>query len=440
MGPVPRDLGKILFVAALLRFGLLALAYPDPARVLREDSVGSYMPLAHTLLAHGRFANTADAPADTLRTPGYPAFLAAAFGLLGDSVFRAMALQALIALVTVALVWTLAGELAGPACAPLAALVAALDPPSATHSVLVLTETLFSALVAAAYLALWRGARRPSPPLAAAGGLALGLAVLVRPIGLYLCPAAALFVALAAPAGTTWSRRALAGALTLALALAPPLAWMARNQHEGAGFMLSSIEGANLLYYRAAPVLARVRGLTWQQAMDQCDRDLAQRLHRPVVYAGAPPGPAKELALEILRAHPRDAVLMVAEGSVRFWAGAGIADIMLFLNVIEPGHEARWPERGPAAMILIGYALGVLAQGWHLAVLALAAAGLVAWARARKLRELAFAAGTLALFTLLSAGPGAYARFRIPTVPLVAALAAAGFRALRRLPPGDAPR
>ena len=72
-----RALLLTLFVAALARVALLAGAWPDEARVMREDSPG-YVALAHTLAASGRFANEPAGPPESTRTPGYPALLAPA--------------------------------------------------------------------------------------------------------------------------------------------------------------------------------------------------------------------------------------------------------------------------------------------------------------------------------------------------------------------------
>lgn len=413
----------ILALAAVLRFGLLWTAYPEAPRVLREDSIGSYVPLAHVLVSHGRFAERPDARPDLFRTPGYPAFLAATIAVLGDSIWRSLAAQVVVSLLTIVLTWLLARELLSERAALVAALVAALDPPTNTHAVIYLTETVFTAVFALGCLGVWRAARRDSAAWAAAGGLALGLSVLVRPIALYIGPLGAVLLALAARGPL--ARRALLAALALILSLAPPLAWMARNASNGAGFILTCIEGQNLLYYRAAPVLADVRGIGWEPAMAELKAEMKKRA------AGAPENGqvesahAKALALETLRAHPAATARMLAEGVARFWAAPGNADLMLLLGVIELGHQARWPERGPAWLQALAYALGVAAQVVHLAILALAAWGAASFARRGRWLELLFTVGLLVAFTVLSAGPGAYARFRVPVVPLLALLAAA---------------
>lgn len=415
----------ILALAAVLRFGLLALAHPEAPRVLREDSIGSYVPLSHVLLSHGRFAIAPDEEPDLFRTPGYPAFLAATIAVLGDSIWRSLAAQVVVSLITIALVWALARELVSERAAGAAALVCALDPPSCTHAVLYLTETVFTALFAFGCLAAWRAARRDSPAWAAAAGLALGLSVLVRPIALYVAPLGAVLIALAAPVSVP--RRALIAGLALALSVAPPLAWMARNASLGAGFLLTCIEGQNLLYYRAAPVLADVRGIGWEAASDALKVELKRRAGGAPANGQVESAHAKVLALEVLKSHPAATAKMIAEGVVRFWAAPGNADLMLLLGVVELGHQGRTPERGPAWLQALGWAALVGAQLAHLAILAFAACGIHAFLREKKWLELLFTVGLLALFTLLSAGPGAYARFRVPVVPLLAVLAAAAY-------------
>jgi 4-amino-4-deoxy-L-arabinose transferase-like glycosyltransferase len=414
-------LPAILVLAALVRLALLAAMWPDDARLLRQDTTASYLPLVQSLEERGAFSPAPGAAAETVRTPGYPAFLVAVRWLLGRSHWAVALAQVALSLVIVWLAWRLGRAAGGEGAGEAAALILAVDPVSVIHSVTLLSETLFTALFAGAVLCAWRCGLALTARGALLGALALGLAVLVRPIALYVIPLYGLWIALAGSARAP-HRLGIAG-LALALALAPPLAWMARNQALGAGFMLSSIEGLNALYYRAAPALARAKGISWDDANRELETELAKR-----TAAGMPQAQAmrvaRDLAVEVLRAHPREAALVALEGAVRMWAGPGAGDLMVMLDVAELGSQARWPTKGSAARRGIATLLAVIAWLVHGAITFGAAAGTVVALQERRWRLVLFAVPLLAAFTVLSASPGAYARLRVPVMPVVAMLAA----------------
>ncbi|MEK7862682.1 MAG: FTR1 family protein, partial [Chloroflexota bacterium] len=129
-----------------------------------------------------------------------------------------------------------------PDTANLAMLIFALDPPSTYHSVLVLSESTFAFTIVVAYFLAWRASRKGSAPFAAAAGLALGAAVLIRPIALYVLPLAALFVAHATHGAV--ARRVALGAVVLAVGLVPPCAWMARNARHLKGELQRGVASA----------------------------------------------------------------------------------------------------------------------------------------------------------------------------------------------------
>jgi len=140
------------------------------------------------------------------RMPGYPVFLALIQIAFGESMLAARLAQALVGTALIAIAWLLARELYGEREAHVAAAFVALYPPFILYTVLLLSETLFTALVACGGLWLARAVRpeaggqrgegeaedrKPSdlvptasglaPPVAAIlAGVFLGLATLVR--------------------------------------------------------------------------------------------------------------------------------------------------------------------------------------------------------------------------------------------------------------------
>ena len=142
------------------------------------------------------------------RAPLYPLFLAAHIALFGRALEPIFVTQTALSLLNVALVYLLTLQIGGGrrAAAGIAALLAALYLPLAIYAQLLLSETLFIALLLGAFLCLgaWGGqkakgkrqepdgaARRwlaPSTLLLAASGVLLGLATLTRGLTLGFMP------------------------------------------------------------------------------------------------------------------------------------------------------------------------------------------------------------------------------------------------------------
>lgn len=142
------------------------------------------------------------------RAPVYPLFLAAHIRLFGMNLAPIYATQTVLSLVNVVLVSVLAqnhpcseNESAGERRAPfVAALLAALSLPFATHPQMLLSETLFITLLLVVFVLLRRYALHPSPGggalllrLAPAGVLS-GMATLTRGLTLGFLPLIAVWI------------------------------------------------------------------------------------------------------------------------------------------------------------------------------------------------------------------------------------------------------
>jgi hypothetical protein len=183
-----------VFLAALLIIGLAlrlgwALSRPaDEAALFRLPDQVEYFDLGRNLLHQGKLYLVDDRFGQTVwayRMPGYPAFIAACGGSL--TVIRAM--QAILDTSTVLAAYLLARRVLSPRLpdAPIwAGAIVAINPFLIYFTGLILSETLFTAMIAwaMALLATPNDNDRPRPlgSRAAMGGvILLVLAVLVRP-------------------------------------------------------------------------------------------------------------------------------------------------------------------------------------------------------------------------------------------------------------------
>jgi 4-amino-4-deoxy-L-arabinose transferase-like glycosyltransferase len=178
------------------------------------------------------FVNEQGAPT-AYTPPGYPAFLALALDLFGDSKEKVALLQALMGAATSLFTYMIARRLFGLGIAMLAGTLMALSPTSIVYSGELLSEVPSTAIILGAWMLLVQDKSAPeranSRRLTAAGGagLMMGLAILIRPAALSL--ALGLFLHLLCTQRATRPARAktaVAFGLGITIALAP---WTYRN-------------------------------------------------------------------------------------------------------------------------------------------------------------------------------------------------------------------
>ncbi|NQU76085.1 MAG: phospholipid carrier-dependent glycosyltransferase [Planctomycetes bacterium] len=254
----------IVIVATALRV-LLLLAGPiqEPKRANASDT-GRYVELADNLLSKGRFALAGEehpgndiypfymmrlargeeAPlidgmrAEVVRTPGYPLILAAV-DAMGMPSTALLVVQCLMSLAMVVGVYALAVWLfRSPSLGCIAAAILAVHPADIVSANYLLTETPFAFLLmlgVGCFLLALRGKQRIW--LVALGGLVLGLATMVRPVGMLLGVALGLWVVV-----FFRSKKAIIAGLVVAIAsLTPSALWAARNARAGYGFAVTNL-------------------------------------------------------------------------------------------------------------------------------------------------------------------------------------------------------
>jgi Dolichyl-phosphate-mannose-protein mannosyltransferase len=208
----------VFLVALIAR--LLYLRWRGPHATADTDQ---YFLIARNLLRHAAYSlSTAEPFLPTIRRPPlYPFFIA----LLGVPSFAVMGLvQSIINAATALLVLFLARTTLPPRYALGAALAYGLHPGAIAVTVWMLSETLYTAMLATALALMAWAIRRDSLARSAAGGLFLGLAVLNRPIA-FLLPVAYFAILVVMP---HVRRRAAHSAVTIAAALLVVVPWTIR--------------------------------------------------------------------------------------------------------------------------------------------------------------------------------------------------------------------
>jgi len=438
--------GALLAVVALslsTKLGLLLRAWlMNPGAVWHPDSI-AYQQLALNLVRSGQFSRSLSAPPapELLRTPGYPLILALASSLTASPALLVLLLQVAAATGTVAMTWLLGRRLAGPRAGLMAALFVCLDVASVGTCLKLMTETFFALCIVAAVWFFLQG--RPARAALVSfflAGVSLGLAVLIRPVAYYL-PLLAL-IPLLLPALRRVERRRTTLA-PLAVFLVGPLlligGWHARN-FVRAGTIAYSDQGAfNLLFYRAAGALAMSehRDLFEVQhdlGFDNATGDYSEYLARRGGLRES--GLSRRWtadAVKLAARHPWSFLAVTARGAAAFLFEPGSFEAASLLKLVTPDEGAELLRLLQLAPLTVpGYLLGrqalLLLTLYSILSLLLLYVGVGLWFRRRR-GDKAAAAVMLAVigyFVLVSAGPEARARFRVPVVPLLAVVAAAG--------------
>jgi hypothetical protein len=398
-------------VAVLLQALLFFAVQPEIA----FDSA-SYMTQAESIASTGAARNAAGEP-DTVRTPGYPlflaAFLAARLGYPG-----AIAVQHLLWIFVVAGITSLSFQLTRrQTVAVVAGMIAAIDLPALQATNAILTETWATVFVSLAAWQAYRSAQTGDVVAAVIAGLFAGVAAFIRPVAILLGVPLALAIVVAGAR----EYRVRAAAVLLMSSLVIPAAWTARNYLQTGVATFSSIGSINLLLYRAAGTLA-IRdpgGVDANIQRRQAELDAvacrtAERrfgracaaipiTQRATLYRG--------LAMPVLLADPVGVLMQAARAFVMIMFGGG-ANMMSGLTGL-PESATR--------MIAFTYTV-------PLAILAVLGVGY--WRRVDRLAMWLMLL-TMAYLVVMSLGVEAYSRFRVPFLPLYAMLAGGGVAFLR---------
>jgi 4-amino-4-deoxy-L-arabinose transferase-like glycosyltransferase len=457
---IPVRAWLVAFLCLALNLAVLfgvAVRRPDYLRdynLCNNPDARHHVRLGRNFLLTGNYSRCDQSPfvPDMLRPPVYPLF-AGAIDLLGGASAIYLA-QALLQAASCVLLFLLVRPTFGERAALLASLFLATDLMLAVHNFQAPSEPLFVFLVLAATLCLLPGivslgqANRGSLGRWLAGGLLLGLAVLTRPVGLFLPLIFALALAGVALRRGCWRAalgRALLLALTMILTVGP---WVIRNKVVFGLPRLTTADTVTQVYFLGAGAY-QVRhqvSLEEAQAMIAHEFDLPPEDTVQNPWEGDRSVAEIDAALtrvrfQVLGKYPKELVQAAAAGVFKAAVSHNVDDLAVLLGGVwqPPGTGALL--RGDAAALNRLWQNGPLltaAFAWQLLHTALAllagGAGVVLMLRRPQtwptgLVLLAVAAYfylTVALF-----GYEAFSRCRIPALPFLYAFAGYALSRLR---------
>jgi hypothetical protein len=256
---------------------------------------------------------------------------------------------------------------------------------------------------------LVRATRARSWILLVAAGAAFGVSVLIRPVALYIWIVLIPLVWLLC-SSLPWRKRLINSGIVMLAFLVPVGGWMVRNERTTGVFVLSTIEGRDLLEFRASYALAFDRGAP----VAQVRHELFDKVNRETQGKNAAEHGQAETseAIHTLLGHPIGAAVTTVKGTAHLLIGPGRAELFRLAGLHHPNHIGgmRTVVFGVEALLLLGLLVG-------------AAAGAVLSIRERNWPVLAIGGGFGGYLVVIASSGAAYSRYRAPAAPYLALLA-----------------
>lgn len=451
-----RTMLLLLVIIAISGVGkIVAFRYTyrlDPTRMLVPDSA-SYLHTAYALLQIGHLAAGPAQPnlPQIERTPGYPVFLAFLFWAFGITLAPVVYAQIALSLGTILMTYVLARQLwQSSGAAVLASALLAFDMLSFVHTQYILTETLFTSFLCVSLLAcmyVLRSDHRSAVNLFLAGSL-VAFTTLIRPITYYLVIPLLILLGSVMKIRQNASWKNMLGRLGVFLIpwLVVVGGWQWRNYALTGSATISAIQGVNLLFYRGASILAQQQHYDFEAARQKLGYEEYQTLRAdphttgPLFAEGVRQWAAT--GRQLIYQHPWLCLSDQFSGALRLlfetawdllptylhgqplYASGPIGD-MFHLSARQ--YVQRWMHDRPLAFALFSLAMSYL--------IAVYGSGFVVIIRiiphARHAWPLHGCMGLVAGYlVVISAGPEACARFRVPLMPIFCVYAGYGIFSL----------
>jgi 4-amino-4-deoxy-L-arabinose transferase-like glycosyltransferase len=189
---------------------------------------------------------------DGYRTPGYPVFLAIFYALIPNGVWLVLLCQVIISVASAYLVYRIASLFFSKNISLFAAFLFSIDYIQIISAVQLMSDTLFVFLFLASILFLCRFILLNNIYWLIRSSVLLGLSALVRPIS-YLFPVVAVLLFIFV-LRDNYKKKLFCSVLYFVIFALILLTWITRNYTKYGEASLTSISGYNLLFYNVASV------------------------------------------------------------------------------------------------------------------------------------------------------------------------------------------
>lgn len=418
----------------------------DPTRILTPDSL-SYNNTAKAFLKTGRFAISSDRPdiPQTVRTPGYPFFIAAIYAFFGQSYFPLIIIQIFISLGTIVITYRLASILWAQHIAVISAFLLSLDLPSFINSQQILADTVFTFVLSCAIFASLYAIKSSQYLVfrALIYGIIFSLATLIRPVVYYIIfPVLITYIIL-------WRKLFKLRWKTITIATIAVIVpwsilvggWQLRNYLLTGSVEFSTVVGWNLLFCRGAGIIAERDGISYNEARQRLGFGVYTELHPETKNWSEVQLDRrwKHEGLHIITKYPWLFLKSQTRGFLKMMLGTGETTVLKFLG---EGQEKTGPLKDFLHMPFERYIQEWIIERTGFFVLFLFAEGyLIIFyvSIVYTLGQLVHTRSclwhihlfmwmliTYVVIISISGGPEAYSRFRIPLMPFLSIYAGRG--------------
>lgn len=432
----------ILLIAILTHIALFVdVQRIEPFRGIAPDTE-SYNAPAQALLSTGSFSTSVEniKQPETTRTPGYPLFLAINYKLFGIQYSSVIIFQIIIGVFTIYLVYLICQKLWNISIARSAILLYILDFASFTYQHYVLTEALFTFLIVLAIF-IWIEMNKRMDELnirqfyfiPLSFGTILAFATLVRPVTYYLIIPIVLILTFCFINKRIYSKKLIAVILLISMPWIILIGgWQIRNYILTDSAQFSSIEGVNLLFYRAAGVLAIRDGIPLEEAQNNIIANLPE-------MNNLTPAQKSEIYMttgkEIIAKQPLFFLKSQGIGFIKLLSDSGADDFLKYIGITEKsgplsdirvlpisGFFDKWLKK-PVYFSSFLFGILYLMITYLFSSIAIIT---ICLNKSKKKIDHYLIIGIILYFLLVSIGPEADARLRIPIMPLLSIYASAG--------------
>jgi 4-amino-4-deoxy-L-arabinose transferase-like glycosyltransferase len=398
-------------------------AYP----AVPSDNEIDFATLATNLVDHGTFSMSTSVPyeLDSLRTPGYPLFIAPFYALF-HSFYPVLIFQILTLFLTVILLFEMAKRVVGEKIALALCTLYLILPDTMISVSTLMVENVFTLVFMAALYLFFFSKIEDQYMRWGATGILFALATYIRPASLYVLvffiPAYFLFYL----PWKEFSRKYAVAALIMIAAFGGTLLpWYVRNEVQLGTASFSSVGPFVLFRQNASQFYEAFHNISYLDARYTLE-DRAGIPHGPVPDDLAHAAILQKVALEVITEHPFRYAIFHVTGFIPFFTGSGAHDYgWLIRNMSEwPFNPAPEPSLmqalHPFNMSLL--ITDIENHGWFLlenAFWGLTMLLIVVGLWRSKNRRLAWMFFAIMLYFAAITGPIGHARYRIPVEPLM---------------------
>ncbi len=426
-----KDMLFLFFVFVLyvgVRLIPFVYTFNNTSRFFLVDSY-EYSLLGVNIAQHGYYTPHGGEPG-LRRSPGYPLYLAAVYRFFGTNPAIALFLQIVLSGFIPLLLYMNAGLLFSPRVARIASALSVIEPVSIIYANILLSETIFVLVLLLSTYFFIKSMKQRSTSALVLAALMTGTGAYFRPVILYLPFAYAFtYIAVSWLPFRTRITHAAGIILLTGLVVAP---WMVRNYIVDRYRGFCSIQDVNLYYYRAAGVISDIEGLPLKTVQDRLKAAVPAGLSLANKYQFM-----RDKAADVILHHPFAYGKVIIKGSINMllaperYAVFKLAGIPpRFLGVMWQGHSIHEALRMILSDPFIVSSVVIYQLAFTIITGLLMLIGVLVVSGEGYIRELLTLLFIIAYFVVVSAGPEAEPRFRLPVLPYMLILAAVAVAAL----------